>query len=500
MKGEDRSVSSGCLARALDCARAQLARNPSDDPSLAGIAHAVGVSQRTLQRQFSRELDSTPSAIVLRWRLDAARRTLAAGEARSVLAAALQHGFDHPGRFAIAYRQAFGEPPSATLRTARSGMGKPSPRETPIIDVRPLEPIDPCEAAQARLATDELAIALVRTPELGIADAGSHTPPDPTRLRLEGRLDQGCVVLSLTCPAKAALIWMERFELRRRTGLHWAERAAAALRSALALHRLEHARRTPRRLADAETLYLRARPAALTLEPAGIGAALDLLHDALHRDPAHARAHALTGWCRAQGANHHMLGDSAAERLSALDHGRRALTLAPDDPQVLTFVAGVLALNKQLDEAERLVGCSLALDPYQPEAWRRRGFIQNFRGNHELATKAFRQALAAWPTGNDAVIALVGLGIARFIAGDYGRSARLLTRAVEQRPSLGWPYRFLTAAAVHSGTDAAAQRSLLSLQRAFPDLTIERCWRSDALHADALRRVIEGLAEAGLPG
>src|SRR5918998_128811 len=108
-----------------------------------------------------------------------------------------------------------------------------------------------------------------------------------------------------------------------------------------------------------------------------VGMALDMLDEALHRDPAHAAAHALAGWSRALG-------------------------LSPDDPEVLTLAAGVMSLNRNFDEAECLASRSLALDPDQPEALRRLGFIQNFRGDGRRAAAAFRRALRAHPTGNDA--------------------------------------------------------------------------------------------------
>ena len=227
--------------------------------------------------------------------------------------------------------------------------------------------------------------------------------------------------------------------------------------------------------------------------------ALDLLEEVLLRDPAHARAHALAGWCRAIAANHCLTHDPDGEQERAVAHCRRALAVALDDPEVLTPVAGTLSLTRRLDEAECLVARSLTLDPYQPEALRRLGFIQNFRGNGHQASAAFRRALAAYPTGNDGSMALIGLGIARFILGDYARSARALARALDAQPSRAWPHRFLTAAATHAGAHEEAQRSLTSLRRFFPDLTVGWCARSEALHAEARERVLDGLARAGLP-
>ena len=111
----------------------------------------------------------------------------------------------------------------------------------------------------------------------------------------------------------------------------------------------------------------------------------------------------------------------------------------------------------------------------------------------------FRRLLRGWPTGNDANMGLIQLGVANFLLGDYARSARALSRALDQQPSRAWPHRFLTAAATHAGAHEEARRSLASLRRSFPDLTVDWCARSEALHPEARDRVLEGLARAGLP-
>jgi Flp pilus assembly protein TadD len=282
-------------------------------------------------------------------------------------------------------------------------------------------------------------------------------------------------------------------------GLIWTDRAVAAVRAAIAAEKIEQARRTPLHRADVETLVTRARPAALSQEPELVGMAVNMLDEVLHRDPAQAAAHALAGWSRALGANHCFTRDPQGDRVRALEHCRRALALSPDDPEVLTLAAGILSLTKRFDEAEGLVLRSLALDSDQPEAWRRLGFIQNFRGDGRRAAAAFRRALRAYPTGNDGSMSLIGLGVANFICGDYGRSARSLARGLEMRPSRVWPHRFLAAAAMHAGAHDEARRSLTSLRQRFPDLTVTWCAQSDALHAEARDRVLDGLARAGLP-
>ncbi|MBW2400146.1 MAG: AraC family transcriptional regulator [Deltaproteobacteria bacterium] len=85
--------------------------------SLAEVAAAVGTSTKTLSRAFRQRHGMGPAGFLRRRRLEAARRDLAAAEpgATAVSDVALRYGFAHLGRFAGAYREAFGELPSETL-------------------------------------------------------------------------------------------------------------------------------------------------------------------------------------------------------------------------------------------------------------------------------------------------------------------------------------------------------------------------------------------------
>jgi AraC-like DNA-binding protein len=489
-----------CVGRALEAARAALALEPAAAIGLVELAGAAGVSPRTLQRHFARIVKLSPRRAIERLRLAGARQTLCANEVESVLAASSRHGFEHPGRFAIAYARAFGERPSVTLRAARA---RPAAAQTvsgtPVV-LQALAATDPQDAARARRATDDLAMTLASarnmvllTPLAGTRQRGGGA------LELSGRVEAGCVILSLVRPASGIVLRVLREPLAVRGGRGWAARATEAVCAAIAAEQLARSRCTPRYRSDVETLITRARPAALSQEPALIGMALDLVGEALHRDPTHARAHALAGWSRAVGANHCFTRDAEGERAHATEHARQALELGLDDPDVLTLVAGVMSLTHRLDEAECLVKRSLLLDPDQPEALRRLGFIENFRGRGRLAAAAFRRALAAYPNGNDGTMSLIGLGVASFIVADYPRSCRALSRALSLQPSRVWPYRFLTAAAMHAGAREEAQRSLAPLRRCFPDLTVDRCAQSGVLQPEALGRVLDGLARAGLP-
>ncbi len=89
-----------------------------EDIALADIAAAARVTIRAVQLAFRRHLDTTPTSYLRRVRLDHAHRQLQAAdrESDSVTAVSYQWGFASPSRFAAYYRDAYGVPPSHTLR------------------------------------------------------------------------------------------------------------------------------------------------------------------------------------------------------------------------------------------------------------------------------------------------------------------------------------------------------------------------------------------------
>lgn len=92
--------------------------NPDRDITVADIAGAAHVSIRAVQLAFRRHLDTTPMAYLRRVRFAAAHQALRAADPSTgvtVTGIAADWGFSNPGRFAAAYRAAYGEPPSETL-------------------------------------------------------------------------------------------------------------------------------------------------------------------------------------------------------------------------------------------------------------------------------------------------------------------------------------------------------------------------------------------------
>lgn len=104
-------------SRAVRVVTATVEAAPDRPWRLADLAQAAGVSARTLQEAFQRELDVTPLEYVRRVRLDRVRKDLLDADptTASVTDIASRWGFFHLGRFSQVYRATFQELPSQTL-------------------------------------------------------------------------------------------------------------------------------------------------------------------------------------------------------------------------------------------------------------------------------------------------------------------------------------------------------------------------------------------------
>lgn len=88
-----------------------------DSLTLESIARASGASVRGLCQAFQQSLQCAPMAYVRQLRLERARQQLLDAPAGTqVTDVALRCGFNHTGRFSMAYRSRYGESPLQTLR------------------------------------------------------------------------------------------------------------------------------------------------------------------------------------------------------------------------------------------------------------------------------------------------------------------------------------------------------------------------------------------------
>jgi transcriptional regulator GlxA family with amidase domain len=116
LDGSPRPARPRVLRRVIECIEA----DPAAPHTVADLALVVGTSARSLQAAFAENLGLSPMAYLRRVRLARAHEDLQAavsGGGQSVADIAFRWGFGHVPRFAAAYRERYGVPPSQTLRS-----------------------------------------------------------------------------------------------------------------------------------------------------------------------------------------------------------------------------------------------------------------------------------------------------------------------------------------------------------------------------------------------
>jgi len=109
-------VAPASIKRAIEYIRAHI----GVPVSVADIAAAAGIPGRTLFTHFQSGRGTSPMQFLRQLRFEKVRAALLDAEPPdSVSSICGQWGFTHLGRFAVEYRQRFGEPPSQTLARAR---------------------------------------------------------------------------------------------------------------------------------------------------------------------------------------------------------------------------------------------------------------------------------------------------------------------------------------------------------------------------------------------
>jgi AraC-like DNA-binding protein len=100
-----------------------LLAEPNRAWSVAEVSHMLAISDRLIRQSCQACVGMSPRSFLRLLRLHAVRHALRhpASSSTSVSEMGQQHGFRHPGRFAVAYRTLFGELPSDTLRQGRYG-------------------------------------------------------------------------------------------------------------------------------------------------------------------------------------------------------------------------------------------------------------------------------------------------------------------------------------------------------------------------------------------
>jgi TolB-like protein/class 3 adenylate cyclase len=200
-------------------------------------------------------------------------------------------------------------------------------------------------------------------------------------------------------------------------------------------------------------LYLRARSTASSYEREHFAQALDMLAQAIAREPRYGPALALAATYRVDLENYDWADDREEEenRLAAIDLARAALSVAADDPGVLGRAAMVLGrFGEDIHAALALIDRALVLNPSFAYGWYWSGWLRLFAGNADLAIQHFETSMRLNPRSQRG-FHLAGIGLAHLFNHRFEDALAALRVSLEEVPAFTPAYRTLAACYAHMG-------------------------------------------------
>ncbi|MFN8830333.1 MAG: adenylate/guanylate cyclase domain-containing protein [Labrys sp. (in: a-proteobacteria)] len=280
-----------------------------------------------------------------------------------------------------------------------------------------------------------------------------------------------------------------------------AQRVVGAVQPAIRAAEIERAKRKSIEEMEARDLILRAMPSFWAHRRDDNLVAMATLEQALALEPTNTLALALLGWCLGQQVTYLWSNDIVRDKARALALADEAARLATNDAVVFTAIGATLSiLSVDQTRALAFIDRALMLDPNFAWAWTRAGYAQAYSGRPAEGARSFQRAIELSPEDPIHFNAHAGLGICRFLLGDYRGAVEAARRAINDRPGMIWANRLLATSAAHLGDRATATAAVAALLAEHPGLTVQDV--AEGIHNLAgadLARYLDGLRLAGLP-
>jgi adenylate cyclase len=271
-----------------------------------------------------------------------------------------------------------------------------------------------------------------------------------------------------------AHLWADRFDGSLEDVFDLQDKVASSVAGVIepALHAAETARSAGHPTTDlsAYDAYLRAY-AMLMRSATQIPRALELLEEAIARDPDYGPALAWAAVCWQRLCTDGTSKDVEADTRKAIDYGRRALRVAGDDPATLANAAIALALlGEDIGAMTALVDRALALNPSYARGWHVSGLLRLFAGEPEAALEQGETALRLGPRGKIGFVRFL-IGAALFLSHRFEEAIPALVLAIEDDPDHPAPWRFLASCYAHLGRLDEARKAVTRLRAITPLVT-----------------------------
>jgi hypothetical protein len=278
------------------------------------------------------------------------------------------------------------------------------------------------------------------------------------RYVLEGSVRKGGNRVRITAQLieaeTGAHLWADRFDGSMEDVFDLQDRVATSVAGVIgpAMETAETRRTAARPTADlsAYDLYLRSLPLVRGWGKQPALEALDLLRQAIARDPNYGPALAMAAWCTAQLVGGNWADDSEISQREGLDLVRRALRAAPDDPTVLVSCAGTMDMfGEDIGTPLALVDRALSLNPSGAMVWFWSGFIRLFAGSIDEAIEHFQTSLRLDPRTPARPFHDTGIGCCYFLQRRFDEAVMLLVGSLRQVPTYVTTARVLASCYAH---------------------------------------------------
>jgi len=198
-------------------------------------------------------------------------------------------------------------------------------------------------------------------------------------------------------------------------------------------------------------LYLRALPDLDAVGKNGLLRALDLLGQAIERDPHYGPALALAAHCHQRLELVGWAEAPEAARHASIDLARRALRSSPDDPNVLALTAVLLGYwGEDIDVSLALIDRCLTLNPSHARGWHWSALLRVFAGQPDIAIEHFQNYSRLSPRDRMATHLNV-IGEAYFFSRRFVEAAANLLASLDLAPTFPVTYRVLASCYAHMG-------------------------------------------------
>lgn len=327
------------------------------------------------------------------------------------------------------------------------------------------------------------------------------------RYVVEGSIRRSADRLRITAQlidaATGAHLWADHFEGAMQDAFALQDQLALAVAGVIEPELIDaeigHARQPPTQDITAYELYLRALQLAYPWEKSGLLAALDLLNQAVERDPHYAVALGLLSNCHMFLYVGDWCDDYDARRDQMRELAYRAIRAGRDDARAIAIAAGTLIFcDEPIQRCIELIERALALNPSSAHNWVTAGWVRLYAGQADAALEHFHKALRLSPRVRSGV--WVGMGNAYFMARRLDEAEATLRRSLESQAQ--WPptFRMLASCYAHMGRLDDARATLARLKSLTSVIVPPRqhlAWRDP----EAMEFFVSGLeTAAGEPG